>query len=167
MFTRRFRPLASARGAGATMVGVEIAFRAAADGDRPFVEAVFFETQRWIIEALFGWRGDAVERARFAESYDAEHTAIVVVDGEDAGWVTVRRDIEIRIDAIYLTGANQRRGIGSAVLRRVIADADAAGVAVRLSTAKINPARRLYERLGFVDAYEDDTKVYLVRQPAR
>jgi GNAT superfamily N-acetyltransferase len=148
------------------MLGVEIAFRAAVDADRPFVEAVFFETQRWVIETLFGWRGEAVERAKFAASYDAEHTSIVVVDGDDAGWVTVQRDIQIRVDAIYLTGTMQGRGIGSTILRRVIADADAAGVAVRLSTAKINPARRLYTRLGFVDAYEDDTNVYLVREPA-
>ncbi len=136
------------------------------DADRPFVEAVFFETQRWIIEALFGWRGDEVERATFVASYDAENTSIVVVDGADAGWVTVQRDLEIRVDAIYLTAAWQRRGIGTAVLRRVFADADEAGVTVRLSTAKINPARRLYERLGFADVYEDDTKVYLVRDPA-
>ena len=144
---------------------VQIAFRPATVDDRPFVEAVFFETQRWIVEALFGWRGDDVERAIFAESYDAERTAIVVVDGTDAGWLAVLRDGDVIVDSLYLTAAYQRRGIGTHILRELIEEAEAARASVRLSTARINPARRLYERLGFAVTHEDATRVYLVRAP--
>jgi hypothetical protein len=35
-----------------------------------------------------------------------------------------------------------------------------------LSTAKINPARRLYERLGFVDVGESEFRVFMEWRPA-
>lgn len=40
--------------------------RSATTEDRLFVESIYFETQRWIIETLFGWRGDEFERSKFA-----------------------------------------------------------------------------------------------------
>ena len=52
-------------------------FRLASEADRAFVEDVYFGTQRWIIEELFGWRGDDVERAKFAEFYDESRTRII------------------------------------------------------------------------------------------
>jgi ribosomal protein S18 acetylase RimI-like enzyme len=36
---------------------------------------------------------------------------------------------------------------------------------VRLSVAKINPALRLYERLGFRVTHEDARKFYMKRDP--
>ena len=39
--------------------------RPATSDDVPFIESVYFETQRSIIESLFGWRGDEVEREKF------------------------------------------------------------------------------------------------------
>ena len=41
------------------------------------------------------------------------------------------------------------RGIGTALVEQVIADAEARAVPVRLGVLEHNPARRLYERLGF------------------
>jgi hypothetical protein len=64
--------------------------RAASEADRAFAEEVYFSTQRWLIEELFGWRGDEVERAKFAEFYDQQHASIISVKGQDIGWVTER-----------------------------------------------------------------------------
>lgn len=61
--------------------------------------------------------------------------------------------------------AYQRRGIGAAILRDVIAEARAGGHAVALRVLKVNPARRLYERLGFAVVGESDTH-YLMRTPS-
>lgn len=133
--------------------------------DDTFVESVYFETQRWIIEALFRWRGDEVERAKFSQSYDPNNTQVIEVDGEDAGWLTVQRVREhIQLDSIYLTRKWQGIGIGTALIRGLIAEANEAQVPLRLSTAKINPSRLLYERLGFVVTGKDDYKVYMERR---
>ena len=43
----------------------------------------------------------------------------------------------------------QGRGIGTKLLEELIADAQANRVAITLSVLKVNPARSLYQRLGF------------------
>lgn len=138
-----------------------IALRPALANDRAFIERVYFETQRWIIEALFGWRGNDVESELFAEQYDAANTSIIVVDGEDAGWLTVQRGADIYLHSIYLAPKRQRHGIGTQLLQQLLDDGLEHGITVRLDTARINPARRLYERLGFTIVREDRFKVYM------
>jgi ribosomal protein S18 acetylase RimI-like enzyme len=134
--------------------------------DRAFIEDVYFKTQRWIIESLFGWSDDETERANFADTYDEEHTQIITIDGEDAGWFTVQRTRDIHLDSIYISPQYQRKGVGTALIRGLIGEADTSGAVLRLSTAKINPARRLYERLGFIAVDEGPYKVQLERRRA-
>ena len=129
---------------------MDISLQPASAHDRPFVERIYFETQRYLIEELFGWKGETIERASFANFYDEVDTSIVVVDREDAGWLTVQRGDDIHVESIYIAAHYQRRGIGSRLLRDLISEADAAAVTIRIETAKINPARKLYERFGFV-----------------
>lgn len=43
----------------------------------------------------------------------------------------------------------QGRGLGTEIVRNLLAEAAAARVPVELQVLKVNPARRLYERLGF------------------
>jgi ribosomal protein S18 acetylase RimI-like enzyme len=144
----------------------EIQLRPASPADRDFVTRVYFETQRWLIEKLFGWRGEDIERAKFGEFYDEHRTQVVEVNGDAAGWLTVfRDDRRIEIDSIYLLTERQGAGIGTYVLQQLIAEADATQKLLTLSTAKINPARRLYERLGFRVVRESEFKVYMEREP--
>jgi GNAT superfamily N-acetyltransferase len=136
--------------------------RPATSADRDFVESVYFETQRWLIERLFGWRGDDAERAKFSELYSEAESEIISIDGRDVGWMSVRTiDGALDLDAIYIIPAAQNRGIGTLLVRRTIERAKEAGVALRVSTAKINPARRLYERLGFVEIHESEFKIFM------
>jgi len=48
-------------------------------------------------------------------------------------------------------------------MRRLIGEANRANLAVRLNVVKINPAVRLYKRLGFRVVHEDDRKFYMKR----
>ena len=59
----------------------------------------------------------------------------------------------------------QRRGIGKEVMKRLMGEANEFNLAVRLNVVRINPARRLYERLGFRGTHEDDRKLYMKRDP--
>lgn len=137
--------------------------RRATEQDRSFVEAVYFETQRPIIEELFGWRGDAFETAKFRKKfYHEQDSSIIIVDGEAVGWLAVQRDPEkIHLDGIYLTASAQNRGIGTSILRLLMDEAKAARLPLTLSAAKINRAVALYERLGFTATHSDEFKVYL------
>lgn len=72
------------------------------------------------------------------------------------------RPDEIRIVDIALLADHRGRGIGSALLRRVLEDASRDSLAVRIHVERNNPARRLYHRLGFVEVGGDD--VYLLME---
>jgi GNAT superfamily N-acetyltransferase len=81
--------------------------------------------------------------------------------------MSVRRqdDGQLDIDGLYLLPEVQRKGVGTALVRWVISKAASAGVPLTLSTAKINPARQLYERLGFVPTHESEFKVFMEYRP--
>jgi ribosomal protein S18 acetylase RimI-like enzyme len=144
-----------------------IVLRPATPRDRAFAQRTYFETQRWLIERLFGWRGDEVERAKFDEFYDERHTRIVEVDGAAVGWLTVMRERDrIELDSIYIASAKQNAGLGTHLITELIAQAQAARKKLTLSTAKINPARRLYERLGFAVTAESEFKVQMEHSQA-
>ena len=51
----------------------------------------------------------------------------------------------------------QGQGIGTAILQDMQRDAAEQGLEVRLQVLKVNPARRLYERLGFEVTGETET----------
>jgi ribosomal protein S18 acetylase RimI-like enzyme len=144
-----------------------LSLRPAALQDRVFVEAIYFETQRWIIETLFGWRGDDYEKAKFARAYDEANSSIISADGIDIGWMSVVQNQEAwELDGIYIGTTHQRRGLGTRLVVEVVDRAATAGVPLRLSTAKINPARSLYARLGFMIIAESEFKVYFeIRSP--
>ena len=144
---------------------MHIELRAATQKDRALVEDVYFTTQRWLIEELFGWRGDAIEKAKFAEFYDPLNTQVILEDGSVIGWWTVMRgDDFIELGQIYLYPMHQRRGIGTALIGQLIDETTRQKKTLTLSTAKINPALSLYKRLGFNQVSETEFKIYLERR---
>ena len=76
---------------------------------------------------------------------------VIRLGRRDIGLIGVDRRVDFWfLDKLYLLPAYQRRGIGGQLLRGLIADAKAAGVALCLTVLEVNPARRFYERHGFV-----------------
>ncbi|MFD9606087.1 GNAT family N-acetyltransferase [Streptomyces sp. NPDC059970] len=107
-------------------------------------------------------------RQRLRDVYAPEHTSVVVADGEFAGCVTLRPvEHGLWLENFYLSPALQGRGIGTAVLRSLLARADEEGVTVRLDVLQGSAARALYERHGFTEERQDPIDVFMVRTPAR
>ncbi|MFE6494043.1 GNAT family N-acetyltransferase [Streptomyces sp. NPDC057748] len=107
-------------------------------------------------------------RQRMRDGYVPEHTSVVVVDGELAGCVTLRpADGGLRLENFYLSPALHGRGMGTAVLRSLLARADEAGAIVRLDVLQGSAARALYERHGFTKERQDPIDVFMVRTPVR
>src|SRR5690242_16456603 len=117
---------------------------------------------KWIIEHLrlnMAW-----QEVSFQEQWEAAQVRIVTLDGSDIGWLqSFIQDDALLIAQLFLDRPFQRRGIGSDLIRRLIAEANRGKRAVRLNVVKINPAVRLYERLGFRIVREDDRKFYMQR----
>jgi GNAT superfamily N-acetyltransferase len=95
-----------------------------------------------------------------AASYD------LIVSGDDAGAEVLGRLYVDRGDEAWLVldlallPQHQRKGIGTRLLTRVLAQAAAAGKPVRMHVERFNPAQRLYQRLGFEQIADEG--VYLL-----
>jgi GNAT superfamily N-acetyltransferase len=146
-----------------------IALRPALAADLAFCRRINHETMRWIVEALFGW-DEAEQTRKFDLKWNVEEVRIITVaagDAWDAGWLqTAPLDDAIFLKQIYLDPLFQRQGIGTRVMQIVIGEAQQQSKAVTLGVVKINPARRLYERLGFHITHDDEYKFYMRREAA-
>ncbi|MEI8081394.1 MAG: GNAT family N-acetyltransferase [Actinomycetes bacterium] len=91
-------------------------------------------------------------------SYD-----IVQNDGRAVGRLSIDRNpVEIRILDIALLPEARGRGIGTALLRSLLAEGEFGGTPIRIHVEKFNPALRWYQRLGF--ELVSDTGVYLAME---
>jgi GNAT superfamily N-acetyltransferase len=143
---------------------MSIELRPALDHDFEYCRRVYFVEMSWIIDELHLDR--TAQENSFRQQWHAAQVRIIVLGGTDVGWLqAITQDNELFIAQMFVDSPFQRRGIGTEVMRRLIGEANEANLAVRLNVVRINPARRLYERLGFRVTHEDDRKFYMKRDP--
>jgi GNAT superfamily N-acetyltransferase len=105
-------------------------------------------------------------RQRFRDAYDPAHTWIIEVADTFAGCVALRPAADAHwLEHFYLDPHLQGTGIGTAVLQTLLTRCDHDGVPVRLNVLQGSPARRLYERHGFLLETEDPVDVFMIRRP--
>lgn len=132
----------------------EVSLRPAVGEDREFLFELHKASMGPYVEELFGPWDDAVQWEFFDRWLHPTDTLVIKFGEHDVG---VTR-IEVHPD-------HQNRGIGTAVLRRVLADAATTGRTVSLHVFKVNPAHTLYGRLGFVTTTEDGDRVFMRAAP--
>jgi ribosomal protein S18 acetylase RimI-like enzyme len=142
-------------------------FRAASAEDFEYCKRLYFEGMEAIVEALRLDR--TVLAVSFAQQWERSQVRIVVEGEKDVGWMQsfVREEDELFLAQLFVDGRFQRRGIGTEVMRVVIAEAEADSQAVGLDVVKINPALRFYERLGFRVIGEEERKFNMRRDLGR
>lgn len=141
-------------------------FEPAAEADLEDLVALRLAAMRDSLERL-GRFDPARARDRLLARYAPADTRHLVAGGERVGFVVVRaEDDALRLDHLYVAPAAQRRGLGSAALRRVIAEADAAGRALRVTALRGSDANRFYARHGFVRVGESEFDIEWRRDPA-
>ena len=96
---------------------------------------------------------DLQHRARetsFRREFPGAEDRLVVVEGAPVGRLLIAREPgRTRVVDIALLPGTRGRGLGTAVLRGLLEEAQAGGWAVTLHVQAGNPARALYGRLGF------------------
>lgn len=106
--------------------------------------------------------------ARFAREFRPGITRLIHVDGLFAGCVTFYDDDDGWVlEHFYLTPESQGRGLGAAILRALLVEADSAGAAVRLSVLVESAANRFYPRHGFVETHREAFDIYYRREPSQ
>ncbi len=141
-------------------------FRPVTDADDEWLYRLNAATMRAYAEQTYGPWDEAIARRIFAERWERSAMKIVVVGGEDAGLFDVRPHADgVEVAQIKILPAFQGRGLGTHILTDVLADAHSQGLSVALRVLRVNPARRLYERLGFVAIGATATHHVMVAPP--
>jgi ribosomal protein S18 acetylase RimI-like enzyme len=105
---------------------------------------------------------DAAHRVRLLHHFEC--ASVLLHEEAPVGLLKLRRlPDEWEIVQIQLSKKCQGLGTGRALIETIIADAAVAGASVKLSVLKVNPARKLYERLGFCVTGEDADEYFMRR----
>jgi len=119
-------------------------------------------TMRAHVERVWGW-DDAQQATFFDNRFQPERWQVIQAEGQDIGVLIVEEnDVEIYLTEIQLLPEWQGRGIGTAIIQRLMDEAVASGRPLTLRVLHVNDrARALYERLGFHAFKEIETHTYL------
>ena len=141
--------------------------RAASDADLDLIYQIVRDALGPYVVQTWGAWDDAAQRKRFDEVTRAQDHSILELDGQPIGCVCCREmDGELRLIRLMILPAYQNRGIGTQILREILAFADHRRLPVRLRVLRVNPARRLYERHGFVMGQASETHYTMFRPQA-
>lgn len=151
-----------------------VSLRPADENDRPFLLRVYAGTREPELEAsglpreqwpAFVEHQFATQSRHYA-SYEHTSYEVVLVDGEPAGRLIVARwPEELRVVDIALLPEHRGHGVGGALMRALIAEADERGVKTSIHVERFNPAQRLYARLGFRAVSEAGGVYLLLERP--
>jgi len=119
-------------------------------------------------KAMFVRQQLDAQTAHWRAHYQDTSFDIIERDGNAIGRFYVARwRTEIRIVEIALMPEHRDAGVGTALIRELLKDADRTATRVTLHVDIFNRARRLYERLGFVANEENGVQVLMERAPVR
>jgi len=107
------------------------------------------------------------QRRWYETAYGQAEHQLILVDEEPAGRIlTAREGDAYRLVDIALLTEYRNRGIGTQLLRELIAKSEKDKLSVVLQVVKSNPALHLYERLGFVKTGEDSMYYQMEKKTA-
>jgi ribosomal protein S18 acetylase RimI-like enzyme len=108
----------------------------------------------------------AAREHHYREHYGGSAFDIVMEGGTPVGLLYVARwKDEIRIVDLAVMPEHRGRGIGTALLGNVLAEAEARGQPVTIHVERFNRAMSLYDRLGFVIVEDKGVYLLLERRP--
>lgn len=135
--------------------------RPATEADFGFARQLYLSSMQPLLTALDAWDPAEIECA-FRGYFIPDEIKFVTMDGRDVGWFQVSQTrTELCLDQLHLVEEVRGQGIGTALINRIIDEAEAQGRNVSLSLVKGNQAQALYRRLGFRRRSEDDTKIHM------
>jgi ribosomal protein S18 acetylase RimI-like enzyme len=114
---------------------MEYTLRPARDGDFEFLFHLRAAALGPYVAKIWGWNENE-QRQRFARNFDSAQYRIVCQE-KDIGAIEVeQRTHEIYLSNIELLPEYQRKGIGTALIREVLAEADRKSLSVALQVFK-------------------------------
>lgn len=148
-----------------------LAFQPASPADESFLLDLYSQGRAGEM-ALVPWTGEQkaaflcaqfqAQRSHYETHYPQSAHLIIRQGEEPVGRLWVDRAADrIHVLDLAVHPLHQCNGIGSTVLRSLMAEAAAAGLPLTIYVESFNPARRLFQRLGFADQSETGLHVLM------
>lgn len=147
---------------------IGLTFRRVTDADLPVLARIYASTRAeelapvpWSVadKAAFLDMQFRAQHAHYQQHYPEADWLMTMRGEENIGRLYLDRlPSQHRIIDIAFLPEYRGRGLGEALLRDLLDEAAAAGRPVSIHVEKLNPAMRLYRRLGFVT--EEDKGIY-------
>lgn len=139
---------------------MDVEFKRAEESDLDFLLALRLQT----MDHHFRASGMPMTREEHMQRvlHHFDWAEVIVIDGEPSGLLKlVREGTDWHLIQIQILPKLQGRGLGEQIISKVLSGARRAGASVRLGVLKVNPAQRLYARLGFevVEETSDSLKM--------
>ncbi len=143
----------------------EVHLRPATADDSEFVYAVKKAALGEYVRRAWGW-DEAFQRDYHHKYFLSEEVMIINFNGSPAGYM-IQKHLPDRIEfaSLHLMPDYQRKGIGSYLLLESQEKARRISMPVRLRVLNVNPAKNLYESLGFETVTETDTHSIMEWRP--
>jgi ribosomal protein S18 acetylase RimI-like enzyme len=129
--------------------------RPAQPTDEPFLYACYKRTMYEYIEQTWGW-DEGFQSVAFRQNLPWQSFRVIMIDGTSAGAACLLETTDhMVLEMMMIEPTFQRRGIGSDFVAKLLDHARNESRGIKLRVIKINPAKAMYERLGFVVVGED------------
>jgi GNAT superfamily N-acetyltransferase len=125
--------------------------------------ALRIEVMREHLERVFRYK---LSRARriFREHFDEPGMRLILIGGDRMGCVGFRDEPDaFKLDSFYLDRRWHNSGLGTVILKVLLAEADARRKPIRLQVLTGSKADRFYLRHGFVKLKEDEIEGHYER----
>lgn len=115
---------------------------------------------KWYVDKIWGWN-DEDQKQRLKQDLEEHlaHKRIILIDNKLAGVYVIHttENGELFINEISILKEYQNKGIGRKILEEQLKENHLKGIRTILQVFKDNPAKSLYERLGFKVYGETET----------
>ena len=137
---------------------MEYTFRKCNNTDIKFIYELKEKCFKWYVEKIYGWNEQT--QIELTQKEMDEHLAdmnIIQCEGKDIGLFTFYYDDigDACVGMFAILPAYQGKGIGTQILLNILEKNK--NVRIYLKTYKENPARNLYQRVGFKKYGETET----------
>ena len=140
----------------------DITLRAAVAADFGFARGIHHAGMRWLGERLHGRWDDVVQDERFKQKFVLGEVRIIVAGSDDAGYLQTAVEAgDVVIKELHIDEAFRNRGIGTKVLRMLLAEARRMAKPMTVTVVVFNPALAFYQRAGFRIVSELDQRFRL------
>ncbi|SEI19785.1 GNAT family N-acetyltransferase [Tardiphaga sp. OK245] len=147
-------------------MNTRIELRPAQQDDFAMALDLYLTTMQPYTAELMTW-DDVKQRESFTVQWKPEASEVIVFEGQAIGWFEAHTiETGTLLQQFFIAPECQGKGIGTQVLEHLLERWSKTGMPVFLTVLKNNPARRLYERFGFVVIGEVGVKFQMRRTPA-